>query len=126
VLHQAGFTDRLLDPSEEHLLLESGCGITCFVDRTTARADELGKREFEAGGIRLTEKVLKYRPRILAVLGIGAFKLAFDKKIASVGPQDQTIGDTRIWLLPNPSGLNANYQLPALVQLFSDLRKTIS
>ena len=126
VLHQAGFTDRLLDPSEEHLLLESGCGITCFVDRTTARGDELSKHELEEGGKRLVQKIIKYSPQILAVLGIGAYKAAFGKRSASIGLQKETIGDTPVWLLPNPSGLNANYQLPALVELFSDFRKTIS
>ena len=89
VLHLAGFTNRLLDPAEEHLLLDHGCGITCFVDRTTARADELSKAEFESGGKRLVQKIIKYRPRVLAVLGIGAFKAAFGKRSASIGLQEE-------------------------------------
>ena len=123
VLHRSGFTPRLLDPSEEHELLQHGCGVTCFVERTTARADELTKQEFEEGGRRLIEKINRSRPQVLAVLGIGAYRAAFNKRTASIGPQEETIGDTRIWLLPNPSGLNANYQMPALVELFSELRR---
>jgi TDG/mug DNA glycosylase family protein len=122
VLHLAGFTKRQLDPSEEHELLNAGYGITCFVDRTTARADELSKAEFEAGGRRLEAKIEMYRPKTLAVLGIGAYRMAFARPKAVVGLQDETIGDTRIWLLPNPSGLNANYQLPAMVDLFREMR----
>jgi TDG/mug DNA glycosylase family protein len=125
VLHLAGFTPRLFDPAEEDQLLEHGCGITCFVDRTTARADELSKAEFEEGGKRLVEKITVYRPEVLAVLGIGAYKAAFGKKSAAIGPQEEMIAETPVWLLPNPSGLNANYQLPALVELFSDLRRSV-
>jgi TDG/mug DNA glycosylase family protein len=125
VLHLAGFTPRQFDPSEEDQLLDHGCGITCFVDRTTARVDELTRSEFEEGGRRLVEKINKYRPHVLAVLGIGAYKAAFNKRAAVVGPQDETIGDTRIWLLPNPSGLNANYQLPDLTALFREMRESI-
>ena len=125
VLHRSGFTPRQLDPSEENELLKYGCGITCFVDRTTARADELSRAEFAEGGRRLVEKIHSYKPRVLAVLGIGAYKSAFNKKSAAVGLQDETIGDTRVWLLPNPSGLNANYQLPQLVQLFERLRHAV-
>src|SRR4051794_15796095 len=77
VLHRSGFTPRQLDPSEENELLQYGCGITCFVERTTARADELTKEEFVEGGRRLVEKIMHYRPRVLAVLGIGAYKAAF-------------------------------------------------
>ena len=126
VLHLAGFTPWQFDPAEEELLLDHGCGITCFVDRTTARADELRKEEFEEGGRRLISKLEMYRPRVLAVLGIGAYKAAFAKKTAAIGRQVETIADTPVWLLPNPSGLNANYQLPALVELFSELRKSIN
>jgi TDG/mug DNA glycosylase family protein len=126
VLHLAGFTPRLFDPAEEDQLLEHGCGITCFVDRTTARADELSKAEFEEGGERLVEKITVYRPEVLAVLGIGAYKAAFGKKTAAIGPQEEMIAETSVWLLPNPSGLNANYQLPALVELFSDLRRSVT
>lgn len=122
VLHQAGFTDRQLDPSEEHELLGLGYGITSLVNRTTARADELTQEEFVSGGRVLTRKIKKFHPGILAVLGIGAFRSAFQRPAASVGHQAEKINDTRIWLLPNPSGLNANYQIDDLVRLFGELR----
>ncbi|MEO7539811.1 MAG: G/U mismatch-specific DNA glycosylase [Pyrinomonadaceae bacterium] len=125
VLHVAGFTDRQLDPSEEHLLLEAGYGVTCFVDRTTARADELTKEEFEEGGKELAGKIQKYKPQILAVLGIGAYRHAFDRPKAAVGLQHEIIGNTRIWLLPNPSGLNANYQLADFERLFREMKATV-
>jgi TDG/mug DNA glycosylase family protein len=125
VLHQAGFTPRLLDPSEEHLLLNEGYGITCFVERTTARADELSREEYEEGGRRLVEKLGTYRPALLAVLGIGAYRTAFGKKTATVGLQQDRLAGTPVWLLPNPSGLNANYQLDAMVELFAEMKNTI-
>ena len=125
MLHLSGFTDRQLDPSEEHELLESGCGITCFVTRTTARADELSKEEYVAGGKILQKKLLKYEPKILAVLGLGAYRTAFERPKAPVGPQGETFGKTRIWLLPNPSGLNANYQIADLARLFAELRNAV-
>jgi TDG/mug DNA glycosylase family protein len=123
VVHRSGFTPRQLDPSEENELLRYGCGITCFVERTTARADELTAAEFVEGGRRLIKKIRRYKPGVVAVLGIGAYKAAFAKKAAAVGPQNETIDDTLVWLLPNPSGLNANYQMPKLVELFSQLRQ---
>ena len=126
VLHLAGFTERQLDPSEEHLLLDAGFGITCFVDRTTARADELTKDEFEQGGRQLLKKLKKYRPQILAVLGIGAYRHAFDRPKATVGLQQDKIGDTSVWLLPNPSGLNANYQLADFERLFREMKESVS
>jgi TDG/mug DNA glycosylase family protein len=125
VLYQAGFTERLLDPSEEAELLKAGYGITCFVSRTTARADELSREEFLEGGKILLSKLDTYKPRMLAVVGIGAYKTAFQRPGAKVGLQQEAFGETRIWLLPNPSGLNANYQLDALVALFRDLRRSI-
>lgn len=121
-LHGGGFTDRLLDPSEEHELLEAGYGITCFVGRTTARADELSPEEFVEGGRVLARKVGKFRPRILAVLGLGAYRTAFSRPKATLGLQPDSIAGTRIWLLPNPSGLNAHYQLSDFVRLFGELR----
>ena len=87
-LHGAGFTDRLLDPSEETELLERGYGITCFVERTTARADEISADEIIAGGRTLLRKIEKYRPRLLAVLGLGAYRTAFNRPQAIVGRQE--------------------------------------
>lgn len=121
-LHLSGLTDRQLDPSEEHELLELGFGITGFCRRATASASELSKQEIIAGGERLVGRVEKHKPRILAVLAMTAYRTAFNRPKAGLGLQPETIGDTRIWLLPNPSGLNANYQLPDFVRLFAELK----
>lgn len=124
-LHLAGFTDRILHPSEEHELLELGYGITSFCKRTTARADELTAEEFTEGGKLLVKKIKKYKPQNLAVLGIGAYRTAFQQPKAHLGLQNEKIGDVTVWLLPNPSGLNAHYQLNDLAKLFSEVRKVI-
>lgn len=121
-LHLAGFTGRVLHPSEEHELLENGYGITSFCKRTTARADELTTEEFIEGGKNLIRKIVKYQPQTLAVLGIGAFRTAFGKPKARLGLQEENIGGANVWLLPNPSGLNAHYQLNDLAKLFSEVR----
>lgn len=117
-LHRAGFTPRLLHPSEKRELLKSGCGITNLVARTTAAADELGEEELRAGRKRLEARVKRYRPRIVAILGIGAYRAAFGLPRASLGRQPGRLADAELWVLPNPSGLNANHQLPDLVRLF--------
>ena len=124
-LFLAGFSDRLLHPSEEHELLENGYGITSFCKRTTARADELTPEEFIEGGKLLVKKIHKFKPQFLAVLGIGAYRTAFNRPKAKLGLQDETIGTTRIWLLPNPSGLNAHYQADDLAELFPELKQSV-
>jgi len=124
-LHAGGFTDRLLSPFDERELLKSGYGITNVVMRTTATADLLKKEEIVAGGERLRLKVLRYRPRVLAILGMGAFRVAFGQPKASLGRQSEMIGGTIVWVLPNPSGLNANYQAPDLARLFRELREAV-
>jgi TDG/mug DNA glycosylase family protein len=121
-IHRAGFTDRLLSPYEDHLLLESGQGITNLVARASATADQLTDEEIQAGGKILTRKAKRYRPRIVAVLGVTSYRTAFERPDAKIGLQTETIGDGRLWVLPNPSGLNAHYQLDDLVQLFAELR----
>lgn len=122
-LHFGGFTDRVLHPSEEHELLENGYGITSFCKRTTARADELTIEEYVEGGKVLTKKIRKFKPQMLAVLGIGAYRTAFQNPKAKLGLQSESIGTTKVWLLPNPSGLNAHYQLKDLAKLFSELKE---
>jgi len=122
-LRASGFTPRLLSPFEERELLSLGFGITNVVDRATASADELRKEEFLAGAKMLTSKVKKHRPKVLAVLGVGAYRTAFEKPRAVVGQQEEMIGPTRLWVLPNPSGLNAHYQADALAEAFKALRK---
>ncbi len=121
-LYFGGFTDRILHPSEEHELLERGYGITSFCKRTTARADELTTEEFVEGGKNLVRKIKKYKPKNLAVLGIGAYRTAFQKPKATLGLQAEKIGAANIWLLPNPSGLNAHYQINDLAKLFAEAR----
>jgi len=125
-LYAGGFTDRVLSPFEERELLKSGYGITNVVARATATADLLTKEEIVKGGERLRAKVLRYRPRVLAVLGVGAYRTAFNQPKATVGRQEERIGDTLLWVLPNPSGLNANYQPPDLARLFRELREAVS
>jgi TDG/mug DNA glycosylase family protein len=125
VLHRAGFTGRQLHPSEENELLELGYGITSFVKRTTARADELTAEEYVEGGKLLVKKIEKYKPRNLAVLGIGAYRAAFNQPKAKLGLQDEKIAGASVWLLPNPSGLNAHYQVDDLALLFAEVRKAV-
>jgi TDG/mug DNA glycosylase family protein len=122
-LHASGFTDRLLHPSEKEKLLESGLGVTNLVMRATARADELDDEEFRSGVKALEKKAKRFKPRYIAFLGLGAYRIATGNKKAAVGPQKEAIGGSRVWLLPNPSGLNAHYQATDLAWVFADLRK---
>lgn len=117
-LYQAGFTDRLLSAPEEQQLLKSRCGITNLVARATATADELTRDELVAGGQILLRKVKRLRPQVVAVLGISAYRVAFQQPKVQLGAQEERLGTSRLWVLPNPSGLNAHYQLPDLVQQF--------
>lgn len=122
-IYQAGFTPRLLSPFEEQELLALGYGITNLVPRATATADELAPEELVVGRKRLETKVKRYQPRLVAVLGIGAYRTAFQERIAILGLQNKGIANARIWVLPNPSGLNAHYQLADLVEQFRILRE---
>lgn len=121
MIHRAGFTPRLFSPHEQRELLTLGYGITNIVARATATADELTTEDLIEGGRELTRKVKRYKPRVLAVVGIGAYRTAFARPKAKLGLQEDTIGETRIWVLPNPSGLNANYQAAELVELYAAL-----
>lgn len=125
VLHAAGFTPRLFSPWEEQALLSLGCGITNVVARTTATAAELSAEELREGGAILDAKVHHFAPRVLAVLGVGAYRSAFRVPKAQMGPQPEPIGTTQLWVLPNPSGLNANYQRDALTAMFAQLRASV-
>ncbi len=122
-LHQAGFTDRLLSPFEERRLLERGLGITNLVNSATASADELDTEDIRRGARRLLSTTRRYRPRIVAILGLGAYRIAFGDRTASIGPRDERVGGARVWVLPNPSGRTAGYQLDALVRAFRRLRR---
>ena len=121
-LYQSGFTDRQLQPAEQHLLLDAGLGITNVVARATARADELDASELRAGGAALTAMAAELGALWLAVLGVTAYRAAFGQPRAVVGPQPDLPGGVRVWVLPNPSGLNASYRLDRLAQEFSRLR----
>ncbi|MFG3153247.1 G/U mismatch-specific DNA glycosylase [Streptomyces sp. NPDC048219] len=122
VLHLSGFTPRQLKPSEQRELLSYGLGITNVVARASARADELTPEEYREGGRLLALKVARLRPRRLAVVGVTAYRAAFDDRKAQVGPQERTIGGTRVWVLPNPSGLNAHWTAQTMAEEFARLR----
>lgn len=122
-LHRAGFTPRQLDPAEQHTLLDLGLGITNVVERATATAAEVSRDELRAGGERLVTTVRRHRPTYLAVLGVTAYRAAFDEPKARLGEQERTLGATCVWVLPNPSGLNAHFQLPQLAEQFAALRE---
>jgi TDG/mug DNA glycosylase family protein len=122
-LFAAGFTPRLLDAFEDETLLELGLGITNLVARTTASADLLAREELMAGAKSLERKIGTYRPRVLAMVGLGAYRVAFHAPKAICGLQPRTVGETQVWLLPNPSGLNAHHQVADLAVLFGELRR---
>jgi len=121
-LYGGGFTPRLFSPFESDLLLDYQYGITNVVSRATARADELSNDELRAGGKRLATKVKRWRPTVVAFVGIGPYRIVSGIKDASVGLQKDLFGGSHAWVLPNPSGLNAHYQPAALAELFRELR----
>ncbi|GAA5191937.1 G/U mismatch-specific DNA glycosylase [Rugosimonospora acidiphila] len=122
-LHRSGFTDRQLLPQEQSDLLDLGLGVTNVAARATARADELNTAELIEGAGILRRKVARYRPRWVAVLGIGAYRTAFGAADAVIGAQDNPLAGARVWVLPNPSGLNAHYPPPRLAAEFAALRE---
>jgi TDG/mug DNA glycosylase family protein len=121
-LFAAGITPRLFSPYDERELLPLGYGITNIVPRATARADELSPEELVRGGRKLRATVKRYQPRLLAVLGVTAYRGAFGQPRAALGRQPEPLGDTIVWVLPNPSGLNAHFQLADLAILFREVR----
>ncbi|MBL0218465.1 MAG: G/U mismatch-specific DNA glycosylase [Myxococcales bacterium] len=125
-LHAVGFTPRLFTGFDDRALLDLRLGVTNIVGRTTATADELSPDELRAGGKSLRRKILRYQPRYLAVVGFVAYRIAFDAPKAVGGPQPSRIGATNVWLLPNPSGLNAHHQPADLHRLFSELQSAVS
>jgi TDG/mug DNA glycosylase family protein len=125
-LHASGLTPRQLAPGEQEQLLALGLGVTNVVPRASARADELTRQEYVEGGRRLAALVAEDRPAWLAVLGVTAYRAAFDAPKAQVGPQDARLGETRIWVLPNPSGLNAHWSAAGLAAEFGRLRAAAS
>jgi TDG/mug DNA glycosylase family protein len=125
-LHQSGFTPRQLKPAEQEELLTYGLGVTNIVALATARADELTHDELRAGARTLTDLVARYEPAFVAVVGISAYRTAFARPKAAMGEQAERIASARLWVLPNPSGLNAHYQPPALAAAFRELLTAVS
>jgi double-stranded uracil-DNA glycosylase len=121
-LHLAGLTPRRLTPDEDGELPGLGLGITNVVARPTRTAAELSRAELREGAVALAELVAEHRPRVLAVLGITAWRLAFDRPSAVLGRQPERIGGAVTWVAPNPSGLNAHHQLADLARLYRELR----
>jgi TDG/mug DNA glycosylase family protein len=122
-IHEAGLTPTLLSPAQQSELLELGIGITNLVNRTTARADELTADELVAGGRTVVAKVERFRPAQVAFLGVSTYRAAFNDPGVVVGRQVRRIGASEVWVLPNPSGLNAHYNLAALAATYAELRR---
>jgi TDG/mug DNA glycosylase family protein len=116
-LYRCGLTPRVLSPFEDRTLLEHGAGLTNLVHRATARADEVSADELVRGGRALRAKVRRYRPKVVAIVGVTAYRIAFGMPRAAIGRQPEALADAIVWALPNPSGLNAHYQIPALAKL---------
>jgi double-stranded uracil-DNA glycosylase len=124
-LHQSGFTARLLAPSEQHELAGYGLGITNVAPRATAQAAELTPAELKAGGERLLALIEARRPRYVAIAGVTAYRIAFSRPKAAIGPQPDPLGPARLWILPNPSGLNAHETGQSLAEKFRELREAV-
>lgn len=124
-LYGAGFTERLLHPAEQDNLISYGLGVTNVVARATARADELTPAELVAGGGLLAAKLRRYRPAWLAVLGVTAYRVAFNRPKARTGRQADLIGGVPVWVLPNPSGLNAHHTPATLATAYAELREAV-
>ncbi len=120
-LQASGFTKYLLEPHEQREMLRYGCGLTNLVERATSVAAAISTEELRRGRESLELKVRRYGPSWVAVLGIGAYRKAFARSKAELGPQPEELGGARVWVLPNPSGLNARYQPPVLAELFGEL-----
>ena len=124
-LHGAGFTERLLSPNEERELLARGIGITNVHPKASASADSLSRDDYRSGAVALRRTVRRYRPGVIAFVGLGAYRLAAGEPRAVVGPQPSPFAGVAVWALPNPSGLNAHYQLDALVRCYRALRAAV-
>jgi TDG/mug DNA glycosylase family protein len=125
-LHQSGFTPRQLEPSEQAGLTRYGLGITNIAPRATAQAAELTRAELRDGAARLLALIDARRPRVIAIAGVTAYRTAFALPKAVIGPQPEPLGTARLWILPNPSGLNARWTVPRITQAFRELREAAS
>jgi TDG/mug DNA glycosylase family protein len=124
-LRASGITPRQFSPFEERELLKLGIGITNIVPRATAAADELRRDELRRGATRLKRLIHQYRPRTVAIVGVGAYREAFAQPGAKLGKQPEKLEGADVWVLPNPSGLNAHYQPRDLTRLFAELREAL-
>ncbi len=124
-LHEGGFTPHRIAPDNNAQLLDYGLGVTNVAARATIAAADLTREELRAGAPLLIEKIERFQPTWLAILGIGAYRVAFDEPKATIGPQARVIGATKVWVLPNPSGLNAHYPPDALAEKFGELYAAI-
>lgn len=124
-LHRSGFTPRQLAPAEQQELLGLGLGVTNVVERATATAAELSSAELREGGQHLEETAERLAPAYIAVLGVTAYRAAFGAPKAALGEQARALGPSQVWMLPNPSGLNAHYTPADLARLFAELRETV-
>lgn len=122
-LHLAGITPRRFDPAEEQELLKLGYGITAMVRRATATAQELKREEYREGARQLEEKVRKFQPKLVCFLGIGAYRIGFSRPKAQLGPQEETIAGVPVWVLPNPSGLNAHFTVDDFGRMLAEVRE---
>lgn len=121
-IHLCGLTPTLLTPDRQHELLEHGLGVTNLVARPTANAAELTPDELREGAERLLAKLDRFRPAKVAFLGVSTYRLAFGQPKATIGRQPGSLHGAEVWVLPNPSGLNAHYQLPALAEAYRALK----
>ena len=121
LLHAGGFTESVLAPTDQHTLPGLGIGITNLVPRVTTAANELLVSELRDGATQLEAKVKRLRPRCVAVLGLQAYRSAFVRPATVIGPQHERLGDALLWLLPNPSGLQAHYQMPEMSEMYRSL-----
>lgn len=124
-MHMGGFTPRQYSPFEEELLLDLGLGITNIVNYATCRADELTNEQLHEGAKILEKKIQRYKPAFAAVVGLGAYRVAFQEPKAKLGLRERTIGPTKLWVLPNPSGLNAHYSPKKFGEVFGDLKRAV-
>ena len=121
-LYRAGLTPELLSPDRQEELLRYGIGVANLVARTTSSAAELTPDELRAGGRSIVRKILRFRPRKVCFLGVSTYRVAFGQPKAKIGRQPEPIGSSEVWVLPNPSGLNAHYQLPELARVYAELK----
>jgi double-stranded uracil-DNA glycosylase len=124
-LHGAGFTERLLSPYEGRELLRRRIGVTNLVNRATASADELDPDDYQRGARLIEAKLRRYRPKVVAFVGMGAYRVAFGRPRAGRGRQEEKLAGAEVWVLPNPSGRTAGYQMPALARAFRELRRSL-